>query len=141
MLSTPPYLEPPAIPFLNPYSFPHPQVLLGSALKHWSRVKRHVAQDGCDRVSSGKVDPRPALEGRLHALSSSLYSRHFPIKWCNRTFILFFEKGWVILFSGLCAIDPLQSVSGKNETFFSYGINKKRITPLLLSLLKKIENI
>lgn len=77
MLSTPPYLEPPSLPLLNPYPFSHPQVLLGSALKHWSRVKRYVAQDGYDRVSSGKADPRPALEGSLCAPSSSLYSWHF----------------------------------------------------------------
>lgn len=77
MLSTPPYLEPAHNPLLNSYPFPHPQVLLESALKHWSRVKRYVAQDGCDRVSSGKADPRPALEGSLRALSSSLYSWHF----------------------------------------------------------------
>lgn len=77
MFSTPFYLEPPSIPLLKPNSFPHPQVLQGSALKHWSRVKRYVAQDGCDRVSSGKADPRPALEGSLCDPSSSLYSWHF----------------------------------------------------------------
>lgn len=32
-------------PFLHP-SPSTPQVLLESALKHWSRVKRYVAQDG-----------------------------------------------------------------------------------------------
>lgn len=73
MLSTPPYLELPLSLCCTPTPFPYPQVLLGSALKHWSRVKRYVAQDGCDRVSSGKADPRPALEGSLCALSSSLY--------------------------------------------------------------------
>lgn len=36
-----PLIPPP--PITPPFS---PQVLLESALKHWSRVKRYVAQDG-----------------------------------------------------------------------------------------------
>lgn len=44
------------------------------------------------------------------------------------------------MFSGLCAIDPLQSVSGKIETFFSYGINKKE-SHLIVVVVEKIENI
>lgn len=75
-------------------------------------------------------------------LPSILDTLSFPIKWCNRTFVLFFfEKGRVILFSGLCAIDPLQSVSGKNETFFSYGINKKKNHTIIVVVVEKIENI
>lgn len=56
MLSTTSLLSPPFSP--QTFSFPGftrpppssptptPQVLLESALKHWSRVKRYVAQDG-----------------------------------------------------------------------------------------------
>lgn len=47
------HLLPPLVPQSSPPIFPLltrvpqlPQVLLESALKHWSRVKRYVAQDG-----------------------------------------------------------------------------------------------
>lgn len=118
-------------------------MLKGSALKHWSRVKRYVAQDGCDRVSSGKADPRPALEGSLCPLLFPRFLTLYPFPSngaIGHLFYFIFEKGWVILFSGLCAIDPLQSVSGKIETFFSYGINKKE-SHLIVVVVEKIENI
>lgn len=73
----------------------------------------------------------------LFPLLLTLYP--FPSNGAIGHLFYFLEKGWVVLFLGLCAIDPLQSVSGKNETFFSYGINKKKNHTIVVVVVEKIE--
>lgn len=113
-------------------SLPHlstPQALLESALKHWSRVKRYVAQDGSGqgqfRESRSQTSPGgQSLEPS--PLPSLLDTLSFPVKWCNRTFIykyiyIFFFWKWVghFCFQGEGSVPQLlksvQSVSKRNE--------------------------
>lgn len=89
------------IPYFSPghLSAPCSQVLLESALKHWSRVRRNVAQDGS---GIGLVQGKQILDQPWRAFSGALPFPlgHFILSriWCNSTF----WNGWVYFFGDMC---------------------------------------
>lgn len=110
------------IPYFFPghLSAPCSQVLLESALKHWSRVRRNVAQDGSGiGLVQGKQildQPWRAFSGALPSLSDTLF---FPVYGA----IVHFGMGGCI-FSGICAIDIYSTV--KKYLWFK-KINLKKL--------------